>query len=297
MKRLFLFAAYNKGQEINETLIDYLENVSNLGDIVLCFDSDVSKTELKKLAHIPNILHVDAVRHMEYDFGSYKRAYQWAEHNKILSKYDYVYFVNDSVYCLGLPEYMLSALESTKDDLIGMVKYADCQTPEYMQSWFMGISKRVAKADFISKFIDDITKQTNKNDIVLKYEIMFSRMIVNHGFKMSAVIPRAHDTTIVYKRPYALLNDGVPFIKKKAIQYIGDMSRLVLYAQSEKIAKNICDDAVKSGIEIKPNKYRCVYKLAVFGIPVFKKMLSNDNKSAKGYLFGVPLFKVIHKVI
>ena len=48
-KRLFLFAAYNKGAEISQTLIDYLNFLSPLGDIVLCFDSDVSKSELKKL--------------------------------------------------------------------------------------------------------------------------------------------------------------------------------------------------------------------------------------------------------
>ena len=34
-KRLFLFAAYNKGAEISQTLIDYLTFLSPLGDIVI----------------------------------------------------------------------------------------------------------------------------------------------------------------------------------------------------------------------------------------------------------------------
>ena len=293
MKRLFLFAAYNKGQEISQTLIDYLNFVSKLGDIVLCFDSDVSKTELRKLSNISNILHVFAERHGEYDFGSYKRAYQWAEHNKLLSKYDYIYLVNDSVYCLRLSEYLLQNIESTKDDLIGMVKYADCQTPEHMQSWFMGISKKVATADFMSEFMGNITKQNSKINIVLKYEIMFSRIIINHGFKMSAIIGKAHDTTTVYKKPYVVLNEGVPFVKKKSIQYIVDINRLNLYADSVDVVNNIKTDVIKNGIKIKPNKYACVYKLSVFGVPVFKKLMSHDTKATKGFIFGIPVYKTV----
>ena len=295
MKRLFLFAAYNKGKEISQTLIDYLNFVSKLGDIVLCFDCDVSKSELTKLKDIPNILYISNVRHGEYDFGSYKRAYKWAEDKKLLSKYDYTYLVNDSVYCLRLPEYMLNKLESTKDDLIGMLKYADCQTPEHIQSWFMGISKKVATAKFMSEFMHGITKQDTKINIILRYEIMFSRVIINHGFNMSALVPNAHDTTIVYKNPYAVLNDGVPFVKKKSIQYIGDINRLVLYSENDEIAENIKKDVEANGIKIKPSRYTRFYLLSVFGIPVFKKLISNDKRAIKGYLFGIPLYKKINE--
>ncbi|MBO7508698.1 MAG: hypothetical protein J6T57_00250 [Alphaproteobacteria bacterium] len=295
MNRLFLFAAYNKNDKISKTLLDYLELISKLGDIILCFDSDVSKAELKKLGNISHILHVSGVRHGEYDFGSYKRAYQYAASNKLLAKYEYIYLVNDSVYCLNLPEYLLTDLEQTKNDLLGMVKYADAQTPEYMQSWFLGITSRVATADFMAEFMNNITRQTNKNDIVLKYEIMFSRIIVNHGFKMSATIPWAHDTTIVYKNPYSVLNGNVPFVKKKAIRYIGDLNRLALYAASDKIVKNIIDDVTTQGIQMETNRYRCAYKLAVFGLPVFRRMLDYNDRVAKGYLFGVRVYKSIRE--
>lgn len=293
VKRLFLFAAYNKQNQISDTLIDYLNFISPLGDIVLCFDCDVSQNELKKLKKIKNILHIEFKRHGEYDFGSYKRAYQYAYDKRLLNKYDWVYFVNDSVYCLNLPEHLLTDIESRGDDLIGMVKYKDCQTPEYMQSWFMGISKKIANANFMNDFIKNISKQTNKTDIVLKYEIMFSRIIINHGFKISAVVQNAHDTTIVYKNPYALLNDDVPFIKKKAIQYIGNVNRLVLYAQSTKVVDNIKKDIADNNIKIVSDKYTRVYRLSVFGIPMIEKKLTKDKRSTKYYLFGLPICKTI----
>ena len=39
-----------------------------------------------------------ATRHSEYDFGSYKRAYNWAQENLDTAEYEFVYLVNDSVY-------------------------------------------------------------------------------------------------------------------------------------------------------------------------------------------------------
>ena len=292
-KRLFLFAAYNKGAEISQTLIDYLNFLSPLGDIVLCFDSDVSKSELKKLNSIKNILHISSVRHGEYDFGSYKRAYSWAQKNKLLSKYDWTYLVNDSVYCLRFPEYILSGLESENKDLIGMVKYKDFQTPEHVQSWFMGISAKVANSEFMSEFMNNISKEKTKENIVLKYEVMFSRVILNRGFKMATMVPEAHDTTIVYKNPYALLNEGVPFVKKKSIRHIMNINRLFLYSDSEIIARNIKAAVEKNGTKINSDRYICIYKLTVLGIPVFKKIATYDMRAYKGVLFGIPLYKAV----
>lgn len=292
-KRLFLFAAYNKGAEISQTLIDYLTFLSPLGDIVLCFDSDVSKSELKKLNSIKNILHILSVRHGEYDFGSYKRAFSWAQKNKLLSKYDWTYLVNDSVYCLRLPEYILSDLESEKKDLIGMVKYKDFQTPEHVQSWFMGISAKVANSEFMSEFMNNISKEKNKENIVLKYEVMFSRVILNRGFQMVTLVPDAHNTTIVYKNPYSLLNDGAPFVKKKSIQHIMNINRLFLYSDSESVTNHIKADVEKNGIKINSDRYICIYKLAVFGIPVFKKIATYDMRAYKGVFLGIPLYKAV----
>ena len=45
------------------------------------------KNYLKKLKTIKNILHAIATRHGEYDFGSYKRGFQYARDKKILNNY------------------------------------------------------------------------------------------------------------------------------------------------------------------------------------------------------------------
>ncbi len=90
-KRLFLFAGYDKNGKIDSALIYYVRALNNLGDVVVFMDSDWPNAELKKLDKIT--LYAHGVRHGEYDFGSYKRAYIWATENLNLADYDFVYMV------------------------------------------------------------------------------------------------------------------------------------------------------------------------------------------------------------
>ena len=91
MKRLFLFAFYDPQGVVGESVLRYLEALRALGDIVLAADCALKLVEAEKLA--PLVVSYTASRHGEYDFGSYKRAFQQAD----LSGYDVVYLVNDSV--------------------------------------------------------------------------------------------------------------------------------------------------------------------------------------------------------
>ena len=95
-KRLFLFAGYDKDGIIDDALVHYVSAVSKFGDIVLCMDSDTPDPELKKIQKY--CVHATGVRHGEYDFGSYKRAYIWSTENLNLTDYDFIYMINDSVY-------------------------------------------------------------------------------------------------------------------------------------------------------------------------------------------------------
>ena len=94
-KRLFLFAAYDRNGIIDDALIYYIESLSLLGDIIFVMDSDCTDTELKKVQK--HCVYTSGPRPNEYDFGSYKRAFNWAAKKLTLSDYDFVYLVNDSM--------------------------------------------------------------------------------------------------------------------------------------------------------------------------------------------------------
>ena len=158
--RLFLFAAYDKANVIDDTLLHYLNSLSNLGDIILTIDSDIDAHELSKLESVKNIIHVKSGRHHEYDFGSYKRGFQYAQQNNILKNYDWVYFVNDSVYGpLWDIEPVLVNLESRDVDLTGLISAQTKEVPVHVQSYFVGVKNNIIKESFFIDFMNNITKR------------------------------------------------------------------------------------------------------------------------------------------
>ena len=178
VKRLFVFAAYDKEGIVDNSLLHYLSALSELGDIIFIMDNVAPDTELNKVWAIKNVLSVVAERHGEYDFGSYKRGYAWAQEHGILGNYDWVYFVNDSVYGpLSDLRPVLETLEGRGVDLIGMTDFENEPTPIQVQSWFVGVSKQVATSKFLADFFQSVAKQENKQlTSLMKLESMMDQL-------------------------------------------------------------------------------------------------------------------------
>lgn len=270
-KRLFLFAGYDKDGIIDDTLVYYLDALSKLGDIVLVMDCEVK--DVSKLKNIKNLLHFETLHHGEYDFGSYKRGFMWAFEKKILNKYDWLYLVNDSVYGpLFDVEPCLKELESRKADLIGLVDFFDKYTPKHVQSWFVGMSKKIATSSILYDFMQSIKQRKNKSEIVCKYEVGLSRMLLQNGFKMSTLFTQdGHDNHPVYDTPKTILENFIPFVKKQGLKNIGgnvyllpyttDYFNDIVFAHAERTGL----DYPKKDIEQQKNR---IYRLTFLSIPI-----------------------------
>lgn len=302
-KRLFIFAGYDKDCIVDETLLHYLRSLSELGDIVFAMDNNLPDSEINKIKSIKNILSTTAVNHGEYDFGSYKIGFKYAKRNNLLQKYDWIYFVNDSVYGpLFSIKNILEDLESRGVDLIGMTDFQNKPTPIQVQSWFVGISKRVANESFISEFMNNITHEVAKQLIVLKYEVGFSQLILKHGYKMTTYVSgqdgeESHD---MYQQPIEMLKRGIPFVKKAALDTLGGLQFLYPYTTVQ-----IVDDIYKHAIRNKTPqplvaqnaKYKKCFRLTAFGIPIITvwRQYTTGSKSTcyKLYLFDkLPVLKI-----
>lgn len=211
-KRLFLFAGYDKSGVIDPALIHYIKSLSEHGDIVLVMDSDCPQPEQKKIA--PYCLYTSGVRHGEYDFGSYKRAYIWATQNLSLSEYDYVYLVNDSVYgpLYDIGPY-LDKMETLGCDAFGLVSNPHKKHP-HIQSWFIGMSRRVFLTDWFDKFIKSIRKLESKGEITCQYEHGFSKMVHQHNLTWQCLycVPGRG----IYNQVKKLYKNKMPFLKRVA---------------------------------------------------------------------------------
>ena len=303
-KRLFLFASYDKSGIIDDSLLHYLKSLSVLGDIIFVMDNNTSDEMLSRVTKIPNVLYANATRHGEYDFGSYKRAYLYAHDNKLLNKYDWVYLVNDSVYGpLFDMSNILTDLESRDADLIGMVDFRNSLTPVHVQSWFVGIRGNIARSDFVYDFMRSIRAQENKQLIVLKYEVGLSQLLLKHGCKMSTWISGQDGESShgMYACPIEMLQAGVPFLKKNALNNLGGFQFLYPYT-SELMVDYIHKNAVRNNLScvdvsrVAPI-YRKCFRLTLLSIPIVSiyRQRHDDNQRVcyKFYMFDfIPVGKI-----
>ena len=209
-KRLFLFAGYTADGIIDDALIFYIQELSKCGDVILCMDSECSKTELNKVQKY-TIARM-ATRHGEYDFGSFKRAYEYAKKQDILKNYNFVYMANDSVYGpLHALEPILQTMESYNTDTFGMTESKHTKY-RHIQSWFMGMRKSVFMTDWFDKFIMGVQRVATKNQVTILYENRFTTLVEEHGGTWRC--PFLCPGRSVYNKPKKLFRMGCPFIKK-----------------------------------------------------------------------------------
>lgn len=227
-KRLFLFAAFDPKGIIDDSTIYYISELSKVGDVVYFQDNDVVEIELSKIAHL--VLFACGTRHEEYDFGSHKRSYLWVRENNLLDNYDWVYLVNDSVYGPLYPLLpILEKLETSHADVVGMAYPARKKVP-HIQSWFLGVSRKISTSEWFNVFITSVVKQKQKVNVCNLYEIGFSALCREKGFDFAyiAIIRRRWHRT--YTNPKYLFRKGIPFFKKAAFIYRGGIAgRQVLY--------------------------------------------------------------------
>lgn len=209
-KRLFLFAGYNPNGILDDALVFYIHELSKCGDVILCMDSNCPKSELDKAK--PYTLARIAIRHGEYDFGSYKRAYEYAKKHDILKNYDFVYMANDSVYGpLHKLKPILETMESYNTDAFGIVESKHTKY-RHIQSWFMGMRSSVFLTKWFDEFITSVKHLEHKYLITVLYENRFTDIIEEHGGTWHC--PFACPGRSVYNNPKKLFKRGCPFIKK-----------------------------------------------------------------------------------
>ena len=211
-RRLFLFAGYDSAGQAGTSLLWYIKALSENGDVVFVADSDFDKDQLSLID--PCVLHAEASRHGEYDFGSYKRAFKWAQDNTQIDRYDFIYLVNDSVYG---PLYdirpSLEQMEDLGTDAFGLVLNPHRKHP-HLQSWFIGMRQTVFCSQWFSDFICSVTAEDSKEDICVKYETGFTELLEKHSITTAALFQVGGKG--VYNSVYKLYREGLPFVKKAA---------------------------------------------------------------------------------
>jgi hypothetical protein len=250
-KRLFLFAAYDKNGTVDDALIFYVSNLAKFGDVVVFMDNDAPKSEINKLKQYT--IYAAAQRHGEYDFGSYKRAYQYARNKNILKNYDSVYLLNDSVFgpMFDMTD-LFQKMDTKKTDAVSMV-ISKHKTHSFMESWFVQLNKKIFLSDWFDKFMSSVKQESDKYIITVKYEHGLTNLIKNNNCSWSGLYECYGRFT--YNKPKSLFKLGCPFVKKASFtRHFGDCGKQINYIFNHS-DKNAIDSIRKTANRVYGEKY------------------------------------------
>lgn len=215
-KRACLFASFTANGKISSNTLDYLINLRLFNDyIVYVADSKALPDTIETICK-----HADCViinRHEEYDFGSYKRAFEFLNSKGILDKIDSLLICNDSVDFVGSREDLKEIFDTASlSDAYAMCKatygfgnkikrhkYEWTKNP-HLQSYFLILNKNVFRTNYFKSFISSVKHLKNKTQIIKEYEMGLSELLTKNNVKLDSYYPYDESNIV---NPYAIYLD------------------------------------------------------------------------------------------
>jgi len=187
-KRYAVFAGYNADGTLHPYVITYLKGLNEVTDgVVYIADSSLLPAEEEKLKDLT--IHYENVRHNEYDFGSYKRGYNWLKNNGYLKRAKELIFANDSTYA---PMTSFKPMFDKMDKRTDLDFWGDLQNTRFsrhVQSYFIVFRKSVLRSKVFDTFINSIRHQIDPSLYITEYEVRLTPMLENLGYKWDSYMP------------------------------------------------------------------------------------------------------------
>ena len=187
MKRITLFAHYDRDGIIDDYVIYYLRGLKRVADrILFVSDSDLREGEAAKLEGLAEL--VSARPHSEYDFGSWKRGF--AHLNFDLADWDELILANDSCYAPIYPfEDAFERMSKTACDFWGPTANEKNGEFDHISSYFLVLRQPILQDKEFLSFWTRIEPQPAVIDVIVKYEIGLSKLLVATGYRYASLMP------------------------------------------------------------------------------------------------------------
>lgn len=308
-KRLTIFASYDKNNIVNDYVHYYLKELKKISDVVFVADNTLNDFEKEKVR--PFVVHMIVGKHGEYDFGSYKRGYLWAEEKNLLSSYDQLIYCNDSVFG---PIYPLGPIFSYMESKLSLDFWGIFMTQAkvkakknlrqqiHVQSYFIVFNRKVINSLAFKNFMHSIKKLRNKNDIVEEYEIGLSQKLIKAGFHCGSYMNAANNAPH-RKNALTLLKKGFPFLKRSLFHSSCLRKKSWCYALwryeqvIRKFAPNYPVHFIKDYLYayIGEKKLRSHFFILRFRIPVIARFFFQRKTTKRGYVIIKVLSLTIYR--
>lgn len=223
---LVIFAAYFPDGIIPKHTIYCLSQLKKYYDgIILISDSFLPLPEIDKIKHL--VIYCECCEHCEYDFGSYKRGYNYAKDAGMLKGINNLLLCNDSV---AGPIFDLKNTfnkMSNKTDFWGLMDSKEIRY--HLQSWFMCFENTKLINNEVGMFLNKVIKEKYFWDIVLNYETKFTKYLIRKGYTCASYTPNKinetkkmevlnHSSNKVFY-PFTMMSKfSFPFVKIKYLK-------------------------------------------------------------------------------
>lgn len=270
MKRVVVFAHYDKNNKIDDYVAYYLKSLKEAGcEVVFVSCCELDNSEIEKVKDY--VIHSICEKHDEYNFGSYKRGFLYLKN--FLNVYDELIFANDS--CYG-PIYPISEvfanMEKEDCDFWGITKnnfgykksigHFFVKRP-HIQSYFVAFNKKIFTSEDFQKFMLSVVHQDNKKLIVSKYEIGLTELLVKKCYKYKVLVNAFENVNniAILKWRQIIENHKMPFIKKSLFDLKNtDVTTIENY---ENYLKNYPKNLIKLSRQIN-HKIPAKMKISIF---------------------------------
>lgn len=270
MDRVIVFAHFDKNNLIQDYVVYYVAQLRKIAQqLIFVSTSALSTTEQSKIFHLVDQLICR--ENKGYDFHSYKTG---IESVKNLEQYEQLVLCNDS--CFG-PFFPL-------DEIFNDMSQIDCSfwgmtstklIAQHVQSYFLVFNPLVHQSEIFKNFWQTLAFFTSRKEIVEKYEIKLSQILIQHGLSYATYIPEKIE--LPFKKIVSRYKD---LCMKRYIftSSLYDPSNDILLLRStDKIDKTIIfwDELIKN--YHMPFAKRNILSLGLCSLAEYKKVISDSS--------------------
>lgn len=186
-KNVAIFSAYSADGSIPAYVISYLRKLKAIApNIVYVTDNKIKHNEIKKLK--PYVNQLIAGRHNEYDWGSYKRGFNWLKENDALSPQVLLILANDSTLAvIDKFQPLIDDMHVQNADIYGITANQDGKY--HIQSFFMILSPKIHQTAAFDAYLNLVKQEPDGLTVAYKYEVPFTNFFVEMGGKAATYIP------------------------------------------------------------------------------------------------------------
>ena len=217
--RTAVFAMFSKDGQIKTSTLYYISKLGDIADNVVVFgDCPIIPDEVSSLPSI--VRYCSFRRHGEYDFGSYKRGFEYVMSHPVLAGSKELLFCNDSCYGPITPfSDVFEKMADVNCDFWGLCE--NYYGRRHLQSYFLLFKRKVFCSRRFASFMRNIRKKKSVAEVILNYEISLTPILEKNGFVGKSAFhidgqERTYINPTVF--PVSLMQLGCPLVKVKALR-------------------------------------------------------------------------------